>query len=79
MSLIVVIVANNYLFSTDVYITLCFFVALAPKLIIYDNACNLQEYCLNRDPGFFANTKFCVDKFHWYNHKGKFCLEILIF
>ena len=37
---------------------------------MYDNSCNLHDYCLNRDPGFFKNTKFFVDRFHWVNHKG---------
>ncbi|XP_046862591.1 uncharacterized protein LOC124456100 isoform X2 [Xenia sp. Carnegie-2017] len=38
-----------------------------PELVIYDNACRLHEYCLNRDPAFFKKTKFVV-KFHWKNH-----------
>ena len=42
----------------------------APKLVIYDNACSLMDYCMNRDPGFFRNTKFLVDRFHWKNHTG---------
>ena len=41
------------------------FTFLAPKIVIYDNACNLQNYCLNRDPLFFKNTLFLVDRFHW--------------
>ncbi|XP_046849613.1 uncharacterized protein LOC124443127 isoform X1 [Xenia sp. Carnegie-2017] len=44
-----------------------------PELVIYDNACRLHEYCLNRDPAFFKKTKFVVDKFHWKNHSG--CCE----
>ncbi|XP_046858810.1 uncharacterized protein LOC124452271 [Xenia sp. Carnegie-2017] len=42
----------------------------APELVIYDNACKLHEYCLNRDPAFFKKSKFIVDKFHWRNHSG---------
>ncbi|XP_076110329.1 uncharacterized protein LOC143079061 [Mytilus galloprovincialis] len=42
----------------------------APSVIIYDNACNLQNYALNRDPAFFKETKFVVDNLHWKNHKG---------
>ena len=42
----------------------------APALVIYDNACNLHRYALNRDPEFFTNTKFTVDRFHWSNHTG---------
>lgn len=38
---------------------------------MYDNACGLHTYCLNRDPNFFKITKFLVDRFHWSNHKGK--------
>ena len=45
---------------------------VAPSLIVYDNSCNLHSYCLNRDPGFFRQTKFVVDRFHWRNHRGKF-------
>ena len=47
------------------------FYVSAPSLVGYDNSCNLHEYCLNRDPGFFKHTKFFVDRFHWFNHKGK--------
>ena len=42
----------------------------APEYVIYDNACNLQDYCLSRAPLFFAHTKFLVDGFHWRNHKA---------
>ncbi len=34
----------------------------APKLVIYDNSCNLHAYCLNREPEFFKDTLFVVDK-----------------
>ncbi len=44
------------------------FFARAPRLVVYDFACALQEYCLNREPAFFANTVFMVDRFHWFNH-----------
>ncbi|CAG2192478.1 unnamed protein product [Mytilus edulis] len=42
----------------------------APKLVIYDNACSLHAYCLNRDPVFFSNTTFRVDALHFKNHKA---------
>ena len=42
----------------------------APEVVIYDNACNLHQYCLNRDPVFFANTLMVVDGLHWDNHTG---------
>ena len=43
---------------------------VAPKLIIYDNACKLHQYCWNREPGFFDHTQFAVDRFHWHGHIG---------
>ncbi|XP_021379373.1 uncharacterized protein LOC110466906 [Mizuhopecten yessoensis] len=42
----------------------------APSTIIYDNACNLHAYCLNRDPVFIKDTIFAVDNLHWRNHKS---------
>ena len=42
-----------------------------PEDVIYGNACNLHNYYLNRDPGFNAGIKFCVDRFYWVNHKSK--------
>ena len=43
---------------------------VAPHVIIYDNACKLHQYCLNREPQFFSNTLFAVDRFHWRGHVG---------
>ena len=37
---------------------------------MYDNACNAQQYCVNREPWFFRYTQWYVDKFHWFNHTG---------
>ena len=37
-------------------------------MVIYDFACALQAYCLNRDHDFFAETAFLVDRFHDDNH-----------
>ncbi len=42
----------------------------APKVVVYDFACALQDYCLNREPGFFRDTRFVVDRFHWFNHQA---------
>ncbi|XP_070550589.1 uncharacterized protein [Ptychodera flava] len=42
----------------------------APRIVIYDNACKLHQYCLNREPAFFKNTMFLVDRLHWCNHTG---------
>ena len=42
----------------------------APRVIVYDNACKLHQYCLNREPHFFRSTLFGVDRFHWRGHVG---------
>ena len=41
-----------------------------PKTIIYDNACHGHEFCLNREPSFFKDTHFLIDKFHYKNHRA---------
>ena len=51
-----------------VYSTLVTRFKRIPKTIIYDNACNLSEYCLNRAPELFIDTKFLVDAFHYKGH-----------
>lgn len=40
-----------------------------PEIVIYDNACNLFQYALNRDPAYFKETRFLFDSLHWPNHK----------
>ena len=40
--------------------------AVAPKVVVYDFSCALQDYCLNRQPDHFIDTLFLVDKFHWF-------------
>lgn len=39
-----------------------------PEEFFYDFACNLSEYCLNREPAFFCCTRFWHDLFHGINH-----------
>jgi hypothetical protein len=41
-----------------------------PKIVMYDNGCNLHEYVLNRAPVFFKDTYFLVDGFHANSHKN---------
>lgn len=36
----------------------------APKLICYDNACNFNYYCMLREPKFFGDSIFAIDRFH---------------
>jgi Kyakuja-Dileera-Zisupton transposase len=44
------------------------YLRVAPKVVVYDFACALQDYCLNRQPEHFKHTAFLVDRLHWYNH-----------
>lgn len=41
----------------------------APDDIFYDFACGLHEYTLNRESGYFKNTRMFHDVFHGYTHK----------
>jgi hypothetical protein len=41
----------------------------APRSIVYDNACNLLQYVLNREPEFFKECRFLVDAMHYKEHK----------
>ena len=38
----------------DVFTTIKKRFKIAPHIIVYDFACQLMEYCLNRDPGGFS-------------------------
>ena len=37
---------------------------------VYDNACKLYVYYLNREPALYKDTCFFVDRFHWKGHVG---------
>ena len=37
--------------------------------VIYDHACGLHRYVLNREPAQFRHTQFLVDGSHWTAHK----------
>jgi hypothetical protein len=41
---------------------------LPPEIICYDNGCNLQRFCLSREPGFFGKVDFYVDHLHFMDH-----------
>ena len=51
-----------------VFTTLVTRFQVMPKVIVYDNGCNLSDYCLNRAPALFNNTIFLVDAFHYKSH-----------
>ena len=49
-----------------------------PCVIIYDNACKLDAYCLNRKPRLLSKNTFFIDHFHWRGHVGcssGYCLD----
>ena len=39
-----------------------------PPYVVYDNACHLLMYCMQREPSWFWACRFVVDKFHEPNH-----------
>ena len=39
-----------------------------PQHLFYGFACQLSEYCLNREPELFSDTKFWHDLFHSITH-----------
>lgn len=43
---------------------------IMPKIILYDNGCNLNEFILNRYPGIFEDTRIMVDGFHYQSHSN---------
>ena len=44
------------------------FLETAPEEMFYDFRCQLEEYCLNREPGYWKNTRFFHDTFHGFCH-----------
>ena len=46
---------------------------VAPDELYMDFSCGTEEYCLNRESGYFQNTKFYHDEFHGVTHK---CPEV---
>jgi hypothetical protein len=33
-----------------------------PRFLVYDNACKLQAYAMRREPVYFADVRFLVDR-----------------
>ena len=52
----------------DVFSSLYKYLEKSPEHIFYDFACQLYEYCLNREPELFKNTSFWHDLFHSIGH-----------
>ncbi|KIL00896.1 hypothetical protein PAXRUDRAFT_128842 [Paxillus rubicundulus Ve08.2h10] len=49
--------------------------SIAPKVIIYDLACQLALYCFVCEAQYFQNTQFLIDEMHAHDHShcGKAC------
>ena len=45
------------------------FMETPPTEIFYDFSCQLEEYCLNREPKFWRCCRFYHDIFHGFSHK----------
>ena len=52
----------------DLANSLCTHIPEAPEVVFYDFACSLEEYCMDREAGFFKNTRFHHDLFHEFSH-----------
>ena len=52
----------------DVFSAILRYWECAPKVVIYDFACQLGPYCMQREPEFFKNTLFVVDEMHANGH-----------
>ncbi|KAG0695153.1 hypothetical protein DFH29DRAFT_985019 [Suillus ampliporus] len=53
----------------------CIHSVFAPKVIIYDFACQLAPYSFVREARYFQHTRFLVDEMHAHDHThcGKAC------
>ena len=60
---------------TDPFSSLFKYMPEAPKDVFYDFACQLSEYCLNREPQYFLCTRFWHDLFHGITHKCGKCFK----
>lgn len=60
----------------DPFSVLKTFLAEPPEVVMYDFCCSLEEYASNRDPWWFKDTLFVIDRFHWRNHKA-YALAVL--
>ena len=54
------------------------FFPVARKIVDYDFACAVQDYCLNRQPIHLQNTILVVDMFHWYTWAARYNTWLLI-
>lgn len=55
-------------YLTDLWILLSSNVVPAPDVIVYDNACHLADYALNREPDWIRLSRLVIDRLHFANH-----------
>ncbi|KIK59239.1 hypothetical protein GYMLUDRAFT_169751 [Collybiopsis luxurians FD-317 M1] len=54
--------------QNDVFLALVTQWPKAPDQVVYDFACALGPYCWTREPDYFADTQFVIDRFHLSRH-----------
>lgn len=54
----------------DVFSAILTYWEKAPEIVVYDFACQLAPYCLAREPEFFRDTMFVIDKMHSQGHSN---------
>ena len=59
----------------DPFSSLLKYKSTAPDELLYDFACQLNEYCLHRAPHYFRCTHFWHDLFHGITHKCGECFK----
>lgn len=52
----------------DVFSAIFKYWSEAPKVVVYDFACQLGPYCMTREPEFFKDTLFVIDEMHAKGH-----------
>ena len=52
----------------DPFCSLVKYLEEMPEELYYDFACSLNQYCMNREPDLFKNTRFWHDLFHAIGH-----------
>ncbi len=56
----------------DVHASAYLYLPQAPEDVFYDFSCQAEEYCLNREPKYWRNTRWWHDIFHGFTHKCPF-------
>ena len=54
----------------------------ALEILFYDFTCGLEEYCLNREAGYFKNTRLYHNIFYGYSHGCSplySCKDLIVF